>query len=92
MNNKRCNSYCNKAQNDGFCSILFADYEHLCPCIDCPIRIMCTKNCKEYDVIVQHCSTLTLSRYDTYKEFHNVSVKWKENNPIIKRKDYEQIT
>lgn len=78
MNNDKCNLNCNKTQVDnGFCTILFAEYEHMCPCEECMIKIMCTKNCEEYNAIVQHCSKLTLSKYNTYKKYHDALHKWR---------------
>ena len=79
MNNERCNLYCNKTQDDaGYCTILFAEYEHICPCEECVIKMMCTKNCEEYNAIVSHCGRLTLSKYDTYKKYHDALHEWKK--------------
>ena len=73
MNNDRCNLNCNKVQDDyGYCTILFAEYEDICPCEECVIKMMCTKNCKEYNAVIQHCGRLTISKYDILPAFLNM--------------------
>ena len=49
----------------------------ICPCEECVIKMMCTKNCKASDAVIQHGGRLTLAKYDTYKKYHDALHEWK---------------
>jgi len=44
---KRCEG-CNMR---GICVIKSADLEHICPCLECVVLVMCNKGCNEFDKI-----------------------------------------
>lgn len=39
---------CKGCQMRGICAMRAANLEHLCPCLECVVLVMCNKGCDEY--------------------------------------------